>query len=75
MAMAEIGLVRFARVAMDVARAAVPAHRSKYSKRVFAQPQLLSILCLMRYEDITADGPSYHDRRPALPSTDSIHTE
>ena len=51
--MAEIGLVRFARVAMEVARAVVPAHRSKYSKRVFTQPQLLGILCLMRYEDWT----------------------
>ena len=53
MVMAEIGLVRLARVAMDVARAAVPAHRSKYSKRLFTQPQLLGILCLMRYEDWT----------------------
>ncbi len=53
MAMAEIGLVRFVRVAMDVTRAVVPAHRSKYSRRVFTQPQLLSILCLMRNEDWT----------------------
>jgi hypothetical protein len=51
--MAEIGLVHFARVCRSAAEAVVPAHRSKFSKRVFTQPQLLTILCLMRYEDWT----------------------
>jgi len=51
--MAEVGLVRFAQVAREVAEAVLPAHRSKYSKHVFAQPALLAILCLMRYEDWT----------------------
>lgn len=51
--MAEIGLVTFARVALEITRAAIPAHRSKFSKRRFSQPQLLAILCLMRYEDWT----------------------
>jgi len=51
--MAEIGLVRFARLALEVSRAVLPAQRSKFSKRQFTQPQLLAALCLMRYEDWT----------------------
>jgi hypothetical protein len=51
--MAEIGLVPFARVALQISRDAVPAYRTKFSKRQFSQPQLLAILCLMRYEDWT----------------------
>ena len=31
----------------------MPTYRSKYSKHTFTQPQLLAILCLMRYEDWT----------------------
>ncbi len=33
--MAEVGLVRFARLALDVSRKVLPAQRSKFSKRVF----------------------------------------
>jgi hypothetical protein len=51
--MAEIGLVQYARIALPIAQAVVPAYRSKYSKHTFTQPQLLVILCLMRYEDWT----------------------
>ena len=51
--MPEIGLLPFAREAMDVATAIVPAYRSRFSKHQFTQPQLLAILCLMRYEDWT----------------------
>jgi hypothetical protein len=51
--MAEIGVVRFAQVAREVAEAAVPRYRSPFSKHTFAQPTLLAILCLMRYEDWT----------------------
>ena len=51
--MAEIGLVHFARVALDVATATVPRYRTVFSKHQFTQPQLLAILCLMRYEDWT----------------------
>lgn len=51
--MAEVGLVRFALVCRTVAETAMPAYRSKFSKHVFTQPQLLTILCLMRYEDWT----------------------
>ena len=51
--MAEVGLVQFARVALDVAQATVPRFRTTFSKHQFTQPQLLAILCLMRYEDWT----------------------
>lgn len=51
--MAEIGLVQFARTAMSVLKETVPPFRTKFSKHVFSQPQLLAVLCLMRYEDWT----------------------
>jgi len=51
--MAEIGLVRFAKCALAIATKVLPLYRSKYSKHTFTQPQLLAILCLMRYEDWT----------------------
>ncbi len=51
--MAEVGLVRFARVALEVAEAVLPNYRTKFSKHTFTQPQLLAVLCLMRYEDWT----------------------
>jgi hypothetical protein len=50
--MAEIGLGG-ARLALEVSRAVLPAQRTKFSKRWFTQPQLLAVLCLMRYEDWT----------------------
>jgi len=51
--MAEVGLVPFARVALAVTAAVVPPFRHPRSKHVFTQPQLLAVLCLMRYEDWT----------------------
>src|ERR1044071_2960934 len=51
--MAEIGLVEFANCALAIATKVLPLYRSKYSKHTFSQPQLLAILCLMRYEDWT----------------------
>jgi hypothetical protein len=51
--MAEVGLLPFARIALQVGRAVLPRYRSRFSKRQFTQPQLLAILCLMRYEDWT----------------------
>lgn len=51
--MAEIGLVHFAKCALAIATRVLPLYRSKYSKHSFTQPQLLAILCLMRYEDWT----------------------
>jgi len=51
--MAEVGLLPFARVALEVSRAVLPRYRSRFSKHQFTQPQLLAILCLMRYEDWT----------------------
>jgi hypothetical protein len=50
---AEVGLLKFARVALEVARSVLPACRSRFSKRQFNQPQLLAVLCRMRYEDWT----------------------
>ncbi len=51
--MTEVGLLPFARIALQVSRAVLPRYRSRFSKRQFTQPQLLAILCLMRYEDWT----------------------
>jgi hypothetical protein len=51
--MAEIGLVHFAKCALAIATKVLSLYRSKYSKHTFSQPQLLAILCLMRYEDWT----------------------
>jgi Transposase domain (DUF772) len=51
--MAEVGLVLFARTAMKVMQEALPAYSSKFSKHTFTQPQLMTILCLMRFEDWT----------------------
>ena len=51
--MAEVGLLPFARVALQVATAVLPPYRTPFSKHQFTQPQLLALLCLMRYEDWT----------------------
>ncbi len=51
--MAEVGLLAFARTALEVSRAVLPPYRTRFSKHQFTQPQLLAILCLMRYEDWT----------------------
>src|SRR5215469_6994464 len=52
-AMAEVGLLPFARIALQVSKAVLPRYRSRFSKHQFTQPQLLAVLCLMRYEDWT----------------------
>jgi hypothetical protein len=41
------------RLALEVSEAVLPRQRTKFSKRQFSQPQLLAVLCLMRYEDWT----------------------
>ncbi len=51
--MAEVGLVTFARLALKIATAVLPRYRTRFSKHQFTQPQLLAILCVMRYEDWT----------------------
>lgn|SRR5487761_7869 len=51
--MAEVGLLVFSRTALEVGRAVLPPYRTRFSKHPFTQPQLLDILCLMRYEDWT----------------------
>jgi hypothetical protein len=63
--MPEIGLLPFARVAMEVAPAVLPTYRSRFSKHQFTQPQLLAILCLMRYEDWTFREAEVRLREPA----------
>ena len=49
--MAEVGPVGFAGLVCSMAETVLPAHRTPWSNRLFTQPQLLAILCLMRYED------------------------
>lgn len=51
--MAEIGLLPIAHVALQVAAQVLPPYRTRFSKHQFTQPQLLAVLCLMRYEDWT----------------------
>jgi hypothetical protein len=51
--MAEVGLVLFAKTALAVMQEVLPAYGSKFSKHTFTQPQLMTILCLMRFEDWT----------------------
>ena len=51
--MPEVGLVSLARHAVTIARLVLPRYRSKFSKHQFTQPQLLALLCVMRYEDWT----------------------
>src|SRR5258708_34884321 len=51
--MAEVGLLPFARVALEVATQVLPPYRTRFSKHQFTQPQLLAVLCLMRYQDLT----------------------
>lgn len=51
--MAEVGLLPIARVALQVASQVLPPYRTRFSKHQFTQPQLLAVLCLMRYEDWT----------------------
>jgi len=51
--MAEVGLLPFARVALQVATQVLPPYRTRFSKHPFTQPPLLAVLCLMRYEDWT----------------------
>lgn len=46
--MAEVGLLPFARIALQVAKAVIPRFRSRFSKHQFTQAQLVAILCLMR---------------------------
>ena len=51
--MAEVGLVQLARVSLALATEVLPPRRTKFSKKLYTQPQLLAILVLTRYEDWT----------------------
>src|SRR5260370_21870245 len=59
--MAEVGLLPFARVALEVATQVLPPYRTRFSKHQFTQPQLLAVLCLMRYrsEEHTSELQSH----------------
>src|SRR5580693_7958820 len=72
--MAEVGLLPFARVALQVAKQVLPSYRTRFSKHQFTQPQLLAVLCLMRYEDWTFREAEvrlreHQELRAALPLT------
>src|SRR5258706_15745090 len=54
--MAEVGLLPFARVALEVATQVLPPYRTRFSKHQFTQPQLLAVLWPMRYEDCAFRG-------------------
>src|SRR6266403_167164 len=45
--MAEVGLLPFARVALQVATQVLPPYRTRFSKQQFTQPPLLAVLCLI----------------------------
>ncbi len=49
--MSEVGPLPSARIALQVSRAVLPCHRSRFSKRQITQPQLQAILYLMGYGD------------------------
>jgi len=58
--MSEVGLVPFARVALEVCAEVLPAYSHPFSPQRFTQPQLLAILCLMRYQDWTFRATEVH---------------
>src|SRR5260370_23161437 len=69
--MAEVGLLPFARVALEVATQVLPPYRTRFSKHQFTQSQLLAVLLLMRYGDWTfreaeARLKEHHDVRATL---------
>src|SRR5258708_29906758 len=45
---AEVGLLPFARVALQLATQVLPPYRTRFSNPQFTQPQLLAVLCLIR---------------------------
>ena len=51
--MNKVNLIQFAHLALAVSKAVIPMYRSKYSKHCFTQPQLLAMLCVMRFQNWT----------------------
>ncbi len=51
--MAEVGLLAFARCALDMAQQTMLSYWSKHSRHVFTQLHLLATVCWMRYENWT----------------------
>src|SRR5260221_8706570 len=54
--MAEVGLLPFARVALEVATQVLPPYRTRFSKHQFTQPQLLAVLCPIPHQNWTFPG-------------------
>jgi hypothetical protein len=51
--MAEVGLSALCQDGARSDQEVLPAYSGKFSKHTFTQPQLMTILCLMRFEDWT----------------------
>jgi len=69
--LAEVGLLPFARVHCKWPRRFCRPTVTRFSKHQFTQPQLLAVLCLMRYEDWTFREAEvrlreHHELRAAL---------
>ena len=67
--MAEVGLLPFARIALQVSKAVLPRYRSRFSKHQFTQPQLLAILCLtiglsFQSDPVRGAPPRTRSRKP-----------
>jgi hypothetical protein len=58
--MAKTRLLVFAQHALYVSKAILPDFRSRFSKHIFMQPQLLAIICLMRSEDWSFRDAEFH---------------
>src|SRR5260370_10499567 len=50
--MAEVGLLPFARVALEVATQVLPPYRPRFSNHQFTQPQFLAVRFLSRHEEL-----------------------
>src|SRR5260370_2179757 len=51
--MAEVGLLPFARVALQVATQVLPLYRTRFSKHQFTQPQLRAVHFVVRFDTCT----------------------
>src|SRR5260221_11190888 len=54
--MAEVGLLPFARGALEVATQVLPPYRTRFSKHQFTQPQLLAVPCPMGAQTLPFPG-------------------
>jgi hypothetical protein len=63
--MAEVGLVRFARMRLRVVAEVLLAWRAKFCKPLFTRPQLFAVLCLLRFAKGTFGQTQVRLREPA----------